>query len=132
MPHAVSHFEIPADDPEKLAGFYKQLFDWNIQKFDMGEAEYWMVSTVPTNDQGMPTEPGGINGGLFRRQAPGQGVLNYVTVESIDDYTAKAKSLGATVTLEKMPVPQMGYFAQLVDPQGNSFGIWQDDPNASA
>ena len=130
MSHGVSHFEIPADDPEKLVGFYKSLFDWNIQKFDMAGAEYWTVSTVPTNDQGMPTEPGAINGGIFKKQAPDQKGVNYVTVESVDEYTGKAKSLGATVLMDKMPVPQMGWFTQVMDPQGNIFGIWQDDPNA--
>jgi predicted enzyme related to lactoylglutathione lyase len=130
MSHGVSHFEIPADDPEKLVGFYKSLFDWNIQKFDMGGVDYWTVSTVPTNEQGMPTEPGAINGGIYRKQAPDQKGVNYVTVESVDEYTNKAKSLGATVLMDKMPVPQMGWFTQVMDPQGNIFGIWQNDTNA--
>jgi len=33
--HGVVHFEIPADDPEKLAAFYTQLFGWRIEKFPM-------------------------------------------------------------------------------------------------
>jgi predicted enzyme related to lactoylglutathione lyase len=132
MPHGVSHFEIAADDPEQLVTFYTQLFDWKVEKFDMpGGMAYWSVSTVPTNDQGMPTQPGAINGGIFKKQAPDQKGVNYVTVESVDEYTNKAKSLGATVLMDKMPVPQMGWFTQVMDPQGNVFGIWQDDPNAA-
>jgi uncharacterized protein len=131
MANGVAHFEIPADDPEKLVEFYKSLFGWNIQKFDMGGMAYYMVSTVPSNDQGMPSEPGAINGGIFKRQAPDQKPLNYVTVESVDDYVKKAKSLGATSTMDKMAVPGMGWFAQLIDPQGNPFAVWQDDTAAA-
>jgi predicted enzyme related to lactoylglutathione lyase len=29
-----------------------------------------------------------------------------------------------------MPVPGMGWFAQLNDPQGNPFGVWQTDMEA--
>jgi predicted enzyme related to lactoylglutathione lyase len=30
----------------------------------------------------------------------------------------------------KAPVPGMGWFAMLVDPQGNPFALWQSDKNA--
>jgi predicted enzyme related to lactoylglutathione lyase len=129
MSHGVVHFEIPADDPEALVSFYRSLFGWQIDKFP-GEMEYWMVRTVPTDDKGMPTEPGGINGGMMRRMAPDQRPLNYVNVESVADYVAKAKSLGATILMDKTPIPGMGWFAQLVDPQGNFFAMFQDDTSA--
>jgi predicted enzyme related to lactoylglutathione lyase len=38
-------------------------------------------------------------------------------VESADDYLAKAQALGAQVTVGKVPVPGMGWFAHLVDPR---------------
>ena len=49
-----------------------------------------------------------------------------VNVESVDEYVAKAKSPGAHVLIDKQEVPGMGLFAQLADPQGNVFAIWQD------
>jgi predicted enzyme related to lactoylglutathione lyase len=128
--HGVAHFEIPADDPDKLASFYTSLFGWQINKVPMEGGDYWITQTVPTDDKGMPTEPGGINGGIYKRQAPQQPPINYVNVESVDEYAAKAKSLGATITLDKMPIPGMGYFAQIVDPQGNPLGLFQGDPAA--
>ena len=125
MAHGIVHFEIPADDPEKLVDFYTNLFGWQIQKYDMGGTPYWGVMTVPSNDQGMPNEPGAINGGLFNRQAPGQQPTNYVSVESVDEYANKAKGLGATVLMERQAVPNMGWFAIISDPTGAIFGIWQ-------
>jgi predicted enzyme related to lactoylglutathione lyase len=130
MSHGVVHFEIPADDPDALAGFYGNLFGWQIDKMP-GEIEYWMVRTVPTDEKGMPTQPGGINGGLMRRMAPEHRPVNYVNVESVADYVAKARDLGATVLMDKTPIPAMGWFAQLVDPQGNYFAMFQDDASAS-
>ena len=41
-----------------------------------------------------------------------------------------AQNLGATVMKPRAPVPGMGWFAMLVDPQGNSFAMWERDPNA--
>jgi predicted enzyme related to lactoylglutathione lyase len=54
-----------------------------------------------------------------------------VNVESVDEYQQKAESLGATVVLKKMPIPGMGYFAQVIDPEGNQFGLFQVDPSAA-
>jgi predicted enzyme related to lactoylglutathione lyase len=31
----------------------------------------------------------------------------------------------------KTPVPGMGWFAQLVDPDNNVFAIWETDPSAA-
>jgi predicted enzyme related to lactoylglutathione lyase len=130
--HGVVHFEIPADDPDKLSDFYGKLFGWNIQKTPMGDgSNYWVVSTVATNEQGMPSEPGAINGGIYPRPAPEARPINYVNVESVDEYQQKAESLGARVVLQKMPIPGMGYFAQVIDPEGNQFGLFQIDPSAA-
>ena len=125
--HGVVHFEIPANDPDKLSQFYTQLFGWQITKMPMGGVDYYVTSTVESDDQGLPKEPGAINGGIYPRQSPEQGPVNYVNVESVDDYAAKAKGMGAKVVVEKTPVPAMGWFALLTDPDGNPFGIWQTD-----
>ena len=128
--HGIVHFEIPASDPEKLSQFYTQLFGWKIEKTDMDGQPYYSVSTVPTDGQGMPNVPGAINGGLAPRMMPNQPVTNYVQVESVDQYAEKAKGLGAQVQMGKTPVPGMGYFAILTDPDGNPVGLWQTDSGA--
>lgn len=125
MKNPVAHFEIPGNDPDKLSEFYSQLFDWHIEKVP-GEYEYWMIHTVDTDDQGMTKQTGGINGGIARRMAPEQKPLNYISVSSVDEYVEKARGMGANVMMDKTEVAGMGYFAQLVDPEGNMFAIWQD------
>jgi uncharacterized protein len=132
MDHTIVHFEIPADDPERAARFYRELFGWEINRWE-GSAdepasfEYWMVKTVPTTAEGRP-ERQGVNGGLMRRMYPGQAPVNYILVENVDQFVSKAERLGAKVMMQKTPVPGMGWFAQLTDPEGNVIAIWETDP----
>ena len=92
--------------------------------------DYSLVQTVPTNAEGLPTRPG-VNGGLMRRMMPGQTPVNYISVENVDEFARKAERLGAKVVVPKMPVPGMGWFAQLTDTEGNIIAIWQHDPAAA-
>jgi uncharacterized protein len=128
--NSVAHFEIYADDPDALAKFYSNLFDWKIET--VPGMDYRMVHTTDTDAQGHPTSAGGINGGIAKRPAGYQmnGAANYVMVDSIEATVEKARKLGARVTKEKMPVPGMGWFAMFMDPQGNHFAIWKPDANA--
>ena len=107
----MEHFEIPADSTNELKGFYSSLFGWQFEK---GQTEdYWMIKNA------------GISGGLAPKENPEQMPTMFVTVESIDDYTAKAKKLNAKVVKDRQEIDQ-GYYAVLEDPQQNTFGIWQD------
>lgn len=131
MDHTIVHFEIPADQPERAAEFYRELFGWDISRWEGTEGlEYWMVQTVPTDAEGRPARPG-INGGLMRRMFPGQAPVNYISVASVDEFVGKAERLGAKVLLRKQPVPGMGWFAQMEDPEGNVFAVWETDPSAA-
>ena len=128
--NGVVHFEIYARDAEKLAKFYSTLFDWTIEA--MPGMDYHYVKTVETDAQNMPTRPGSINGGLVVRPAGFEdpGWINYVNVESLDPAVKRAQDLGAKVMKPRAPVPGMGWFAMLVDPQGNSFAMWERDEKA--
>jgi uncharacterized protein len=128
--NAVAHFEIYADDPEALGRFYTSLFDWTIEP--VPGMDYHWIETVETNEQGMPTQAGGINGGILKRPAGYErgAWINYVNVASLETAIERAEKLGATLMKGKTPVPGMGWFAMLVDPQGNAFAIWQMDKNA--
>lgn len=133
MDHTIVHFEIPADQPERAVKFYSELFGWDIKKYEGSAAngmDYWMVQTVPTDAEGRPSRPG-VNGGLMPRMFPGQAPVNYIAVEDVDDFVGRAERLGAKVMMGKHPVPGMGWFAQLTDPEGNIFAIWETDPNAA-
>jgi len=51
-------------------------------------------------------------------------------VPNVDDYVAKVEAAGGKVTLPKMAIPGVGYLAYCTDPEGNMFGMMQNDPAA--
>ena len=67
----VVHFHIPIDDMVRAKKFYSSIFGWKIVDTGM-DMEYHLVNTVTTDEQGMPTEPGSINGALYKRERPGE------------------------------------------------------------
>lgn len=121
MPRPI-HFEIPADDPERAAAFYRDLFGWQITKWE-GPIDYWLVTT----GEGGP----GIDGGLMKRPAPGYPVVNTIDVPSIDEYVKKVEAKGGKITMPKMAVTGIGWMAYCTDPEGNLFGIMEMDPTAA-
>ena len=90
--HTIVHFEIPAEDVEKLRRFYTQLFGWKIERMP-GPMESLNIETVPVDEKGLPVRPG-VNGGMLKKESPMQGPLNYIAVESVDEYTKKIEALG--------------------------------------
>jgi predicted enzyme related to lactoylglutathione lyase len=125
----VVHFEIQAENPDRAIAFYSSLFGWQFHKWE-GPVPYWLVTTGPDSQRG-------INGGLLPRRgdrpATGQSVNAHVCtveVESVDATLTKGTGLGATVAAPKMPIPGVGWLAYLTDPEGNIFGVMQNDPNA--
>jgi len=126
------HFEIQADDPERAKKFYEDVFGWNIQKWENDQMEYWLIMTAPKDS----AEPG-INGGLLRRPAKApaaqQGTNAFVCTMQVDDYDACEKKIlaaGGIVALPKMALMGMAWQGYYLDPEGNTFGIHQADPNA--
>ena len=92
MVHTIIHFEIPADNVEKIRKFYVDLFGWKITKLP-GDMEYYTIETVPMNEKGNLQGPG-VNGGLYKKEQPQQHPLNYIYVESVVEYSKKVAALG--------------------------------------
>jgi predicted enzyme related to lactoylglutathione lyase len=122
--HTVVHFEIPADDVEKLGNFYRKLFGWKITRM-LGPTEYWGIQTVPVDEQGVPLR-NGVNGGMMKRQNPERKPVNYINVESVDEYSKRIEELGGRIVVPKMEVPGVGWWALALDPDGNQFAIMQE------
>ena len=114
------HFEIPVNYPAKLTRFYEQLFNWKLDKMPdpSGQMDYWMISH---KDAG----PNETMGGLYKRTIGEIGLINYFSVVNIDQFLAKASSLGANIIKGKQEIPGKGYFAMLQDPDNNTFAIFQ-------
>jgi predicted enzyme related to lactoylglutathione lyase len=123
MSARVVHFEIPFDDAERARSFYSDVFDWHIQF--MPEMSYNIVSTGPTSDQGMPSEPGFIGGGMLQRQAPVTNPVITLDVDDIDAALVAVEKHGGKAVGEKLAVGGMGFAAYFNDTEGNLMGLWQ-------
>ena len=119
----ITHFEIPADNPERAIKFYEKVFGWKIEKWD-GPIEYWMIMTGPED------EPG-IDGGLARREDPDTRVENMIDVKDLDRSIKEVEANGGTIIRPKMAVPTVGWLAYFMDTEGNIFGMMEIDPDAA-
>ena len=117
------HFEIHAEDPERAAKYYGELFGWKTTKWD-GPMDYWLVDTG--------SDEGGINGGISKRMGPNPdpndptpvvGYVCTVSVDNLDECIAKAQELGGTEALPKAEIPGMGWLAYYKDTESNIFGL---------
>jgi len=124
MSGRVVHFEVPFDDADRARDVYREVFGWQIQP--MPEMEYNMVQTGPISDQGMPTEPGYIGGGMMQRQAPYTSPVLTVEVDDIDAAIVAIEKHGGAAVGEKMAVGEMGFAAYFTDSEGNTLGLWQN------
>jgi predicted enzyme related to lactoylglutathione lyase len=129
MSDRVVHFEIPADDLERAKTFYSEAFGWNLQQWP--GFDYVMVTTTPANEQGTPSEPGGINGGMLLRQGP---IANPIVTIEVADMEAALQTVadkGGTVVRGKEPVGEVGFAAYFTDTEGNTLGLWESRSPAS-
>ncbi len=117
-----TQFEIPSNDPEKLADFYRNLFGWRIEKVPVEGFEYWTCKTG---------EGEGIDGAIVGKLTQSQTVMNYLTVENIANWIHNAVKLGATIEVDKSPVVGFGWYAIIRDPENHLFGLWENDKTAS-
>ena len=119
------YFEIQADNPQRAIKFYSTTFGWKFSEIPGLPIQYWTIET------------GGSRGGLLARPAktppPQCGTNAFVCSLEVDDFDGTAKmieQLGGIVALPKFAVPKTCWQGYFVDPEGNTFGIFQVDANA--
>ena len=110
------HVEIGASDTQRALSFYGDLFGWSFEKFEGSPTEYHMTRT--SEDTGAAIQDGGPS------------VRVYYDVDDIKAGHARVQELGGSAG-DPQPVPGMGWFVTATDPEGNDFGLWQNDTNAS-
>jgi uncharacterized protein len=120
--NAVTQFEIYAEEPAKLADFYRSLFGWQLDK--ASGLDYWRIQTTPSDGPS-------FNRGLLHCPVPGpRSSVHYVHVASVDEAMAQVRRLGGSVLREKTAVPKTAWYAVAEDPEGNIYSAWVSDPMA--
>jgi uncharacterized protein len=108
----VVHWEIVARDAVRQAGFYGELFGWEI-----GDGPIMQISP----GVGGP-EPGPAG---HIRAGDRPGVVLYVQVRDLRASLARAVELGATLVTEPFDVPGGPTLASVDDPEGNPLVLVQ-------
>ena len=122
MTGSVTHFEIYAEEPAKLAEFYRQLFGWRLERAP--GIDYWRIETGATPARGFA-------GGLTYRPIAGtRGWMHYVHVALLDDAVAEAERLGAVVRTAEDRCPEDGLVCRPRRPRGQPLRHLPDDPAA--
>jgi predicted enzyme related to lactoylglutathione lyase len=108
--------DLGSPDPSASAEFYRQVFGWTSTPAGDGTMEYFMLA-----------KDGKIVAGLGGLQDPAAKPdwTIYVRVADAAAVIPKAEAAGAKVRVPYMEVPEEGGFAQLTDPSGAEFALWQ-------
>jgi len=126
----VVHFEMPYDDPKRVAQFYQSAFGWQTQMLGEKMSNYVLATTTET-DEGGPKMPGAINGGFYQKQPnwPAQYPSIVIAVNDIKDSMRKVTGAGGKVLGEPMEIPGVGQYVSFMDTEGNRVSMLQPIPH---
>jgi uncharacterized protein len=116
----IVHFEIPANDVERLSKFYSDVFGWKFGKQQMQDMDYWMITTGPRGK--------GVFGGMYKRTGAGDLPRNYIAVDKIDAAIETFKNAGGREVVPKAEIPTIGWSFIGADPEGNLIALFQGMP----
>ncbi len=124
----VVHFEMPAEDRERVAQFYSNVFGWQTQLMGPEFGDYVLATTTESTEAG-PLKPGAINGGFFpKANNPQQHPSVVIEVEDINAHMKKVQDAGGKVLGEPQDIPGVGQFVAFTDTEGNQVSMIQPPP----
>lgn len=123
----VIHFEMPAEDRKRMAGFYTKVFGWKTQLLGEEMGNYVLATTTESDANGRPTKPGTINGGFFQKtdDKPSQYPSVVIYVEDIKEHMKKVEKAGGKVLGEPWDIPGVGLYVSFIDTEGNRVSMLQ-------
>jgi predicted enzyme related to lactoylglutathione lyase len=87
-------FGIPADNLQRAREFYGNLFGWKINSFPGGE-DYWYIDTAGADET--------PDGGLKKREHPQERITDYISVNSVSEFSKKSSNSAAKSAWRKRP-----------------------------
>ena len=123
--NTIGYFEIQSSLPERDIKFYQAVFEWKFIKEEHLPIEYYRIET------------NGINGGVLKRPAkipPAESGTNAfvcsIQVSNFDKTSQIILQNGGQIALPKFAVPGKCWQGYFIDPDNNTFGIFEVDENA--
>src|SRR5690554_4170178 len=101
----VVHFEMPAEDRNRMAAFYTKAFGWQTQMLGEEMGNYVLVTTAETDEQGNPKRPRAIDGGFFMKSDDNRAPSVVIGVDDIAAAARKVADAGGKVLGEPVEIP---------------------------
>ncbi len=126
----VVHFDMPAEDRQRVANFYQTAFGWQTELYGPEMGNYILAITTELNGENRPKNPGAINGGFFTKTAEINCPKLTILVDDIHDAMKKVVAAGGTVIGGRTPgvpedMPGIGLFINIRDTEGNIVSLMQ-------
>jgi predicted enzyme related to lactoylglutathione lyase len=123
----VIHFEMPAEDSERVRKFYESAFGWQTIPLGPETDDFVLAFTIETDEKTrIPKKRGAINGGFYKKTKPDQHVKLTILVDDIREAMKKVEAAGGKVLGEPFELPGVGLFVSFIDTEGNLGTINQD------
>ena len=130
----VVHFEMPAEDRDRMSKFYSNVFGWKTQQFGPEMGNYVVAQTTETDEKGVVQTKGSINGGFYQKtNDPASNHPSVViAVDNIRESMKKVADAGGKILGgdpnkpgEPGDIPGVGLFCSFIDTEGNRVSMLQ-------
>lgn len=123
----VTHFELPADDRDRIKKFYSSVFGWQMQQMGPEMGEYVLAGTTPVDENQMAKVPGQINGGIFMRGQDPEATVPTVVIQvaNLDESMKKVTDAGGKMIGEPQDIPGVGRWVSFRDTENSRVGMMQ-------
>ena len=117
MNNPVQWFEIPTSDLERAKSFYSNVFNLDFQYIEMPGSKMYMFG-----------EPEKVGSGGALVQSSGShptndGTIIYFSCEEVSNVLKSVENAGGKIALPKTDIGEFGFFAHIVDTEGNRIGL---------
>ncbi len=121
MQHAINWFEIPVTDMARAIKFYQTLTGRAVRREEFGPPGEEMAVFETSDSEG-------VSGALLyspNAQPATQGTLVYLNAgPSVQACLDRVGAAGGSIVIGKTALPPgMGYFAHIIDSEGNKVGL---------
>ena len=115
--HAINWFEIPSTDIDRAATFYESILSIQLRREEIASNLFAIFPNVRPAVNGCV-----IKGEQYSPSA--NGTVIYLSCNGLDASLDRTQSAGGSVATPKTALPPgMGFFAHIIDTEGNRVGL---------
>ena len=117
-PNVPAWFEIPASDLDRAQKFYETILGVNLKRENLGLP----MAVFPRGEK--PNATGALIAGEHATPSV-HGSIVYLHVDDVKPVLARVKTHGGDTVVPRTELPDnIGYFAQIIDCEGNRVGLF--------